>query len=90
MTTLLEARKSDGTLLGRCDARCYDATSATCLCICGGRNHGVGLKQAAANSQRLLYPNPDAFNPPTPMSQVSLVKHPDLAALAGKGLLPGF
>jgi hypothetical protein len=34
----------------RCDARCYDGASPrdACRCICGGRNHGVGLRRAAA------------------------------------------
>jgi hypothetical protein len=35
--------------VGRCDARCYDAISSECDCICGGKNHGAGVKQAAAN-----------------------------------------
>jgi len=30
----------------RCDARCYNARKPTCRCICGGRNHGVGLQKA--------------------------------------------
>ncbi len=34
----------------RCDAKCYNATSKNCGCICGGMNHGVGLKQAKANT----------------------------------------
>jgi len=37
-------------LLGRCDARCYDATSPDCDCVCGGRNHGIGLQRAAQNT----------------------------------------
>jgi hypothetical protein len=53
MPTLLALYHAN-TLLGRCDARCYNATSpaATCDCICGGANHGVGYRQAHENSQR--------------------------------------
>ncbi len=29
-----------------CDARCYDAESGECGCVCGGRNHGAGLTRA--------------------------------------------
>ena len=34
----------------RCDARCYDAKGPHCDCICGGKNHGAGLKQAQENT----------------------------------------
>lgn len=43
MTTLIYA---EGAVNGRCDAKCYDATSADCNCICGGKNHGVGYHVA--------------------------------------------
>jgi hypothetical protein len=49
MTTLIIARKADGRLTGRCDARCYNAKHPRCTCICGGANHGVGRKQATEN-----------------------------------------
>lgn len=46
MVTLI----STGGALGdrRCDAKCYDAdtTAGSCVCVCGGVNHGVGLHQA--------------------------------------------
>jgi len=51
MTTLIEARKSNGTLIGRCDARCHNATHPRCTCICGGRNHGIGGRKAWRNTQ---------------------------------------
>lgn len=44
--TLIEVRGGDGKLRGRCDARCYNAREPHCECICGGRNHGVGLQKA--------------------------------------------
>ena len=46
--TLVEARKSS-KLIGRCDARCYNATSSKCNCICGGANHGIGFIKARTN-----------------------------------------
>lgn len=52
MTTLIAVYNSEGCQ-GRCDARCYEATSTACDCICGGRNHGVGLAQAADNTRDL-------------------------------------
>ena len=50
MTTLIAAYNSDGCI-GRCDARCHDAVTPVCNCICGGANHGVGEKQAIKNNQ---------------------------------------
>jgi len=35
----------------RCDEKCYGAEGGSCSCICGGMNHGIGLKAAAANTQ---------------------------------------
>lgn len=49
MTTVLSVHNSDGCV-GRCDANCHDATSPDCDCICGGRNHGVGLQRAIENN----------------------------------------
>lgn len=34
----------------RCDAKCYNAKHPKCECCCGGRNHGIGLKQALENN----------------------------------------
>lgn len=48
MTTLISVHNSSG-LVGRCDAHCYDAREPDCTCICGGKNHGVGFKQAYDN-----------------------------------------
>ncbi len=38
-------------LQGRCDEKCYNATSTRCVCICGGVNHGVGLDKAIENTR---------------------------------------
>jgi len=42
---LIEVRNSDG-VVGRCDAKCYEAGTPKCKCVCGGVNHGVGLNKA--------------------------------------------
>jgi len=52
MATLIAAYNSEGCI-GRCDAKCYNAESPDCHCICGGKNHGVGLKKAIDNTREL-------------------------------------
>lgn len=52
MTTLIAVYTSDGCI-GRCDAKCYNATSPGCECVCGGKNHGAGLTQAVDNTKML-------------------------------------
>ncbi|HEY6141578.1 MAG TPA: hypothetical protein VI670_27785 [Thermoanaerobaculia bacterium] len=52
MSTLIALYNSDGCV-GRCDAKCYNATSGPCDCICGGKNHGAGQQQAEANTREL-------------------------------------
>ena len=42
---LIEVRDNNG-VVGRCDARCYEAGTPRCRCVCGGVNHGVGLNAA--------------------------------------------
>lgn len=51
MSTLIAVYNSDGCV-GRCDAKCYEATSPTCDCICGGMNHGAGKKKAEENTRQ--------------------------------------
>lgn len=58
--TLIYVGNSDGCV-GRCDARCYEATSPDCDCICGGKNHGKGLTQARANTVELAKQNLKAW-----------------------------
>lgn len=43
MATIIQSGKR------RCDASCYNSKmdSKKCKCICGGSNHGKGLKRAA-------------------------------------------
>lgn len=52
MTTVYAVYNSQGCV-GRCDARCHEATQPKCKCICGGRNHGVGLTQARENTKKI-------------------------------------
>lgn len=47
MTTAIAVYDSDGCV-GRCDARCHEATSDACRCICGGALHGAGGAAAAS------------------------------------------
>jgi hypothetical protein len=51
MATLVSLYNSDGCI-GRCDARCYNATGRKCECICDGRNHGRGLAIARETTER--------------------------------------
>ncbi len=52
MTTLIAVYSSDDCE-GRCDAKCYEATTPDCDCVCGGRNHGKGRDQAVANTRQM-------------------------------------
>lgn len=66
MTTLIATYNSEGCT-GRCDAKCYEATTGNCDCICGGRNtctvtaggfvrckcHGAGVERATENTRAL-------------------------------------
>lgn len=49
MTTLIAVYNSDGCI-GRCDAKCHNAVHPRCICVCGGKNHGIGLKEAPPNT----------------------------------------
>jgi len=53
MVTLIAAYNSEGCI-GRCDAKCYNATCPDCDCICGGRNHGAGRQKAEQNTRELI------------------------------------
>jgi len=39
---------------GRCDEKCHSAKEPKCVCICGGKNHGVGLNQAIQNTEKIM------------------------------------
>jgi hypothetical protein len=40
MSTAMQWGNSDG-IKGRCDAKCHNAVSPDCDCMCGGRYHGA-------------------------------------------------
>lgn len=50
MTTLIALYNRHGRV-GQCDAKCYNAKTPACTCICGGMNHGVGFSMAYKNVQ---------------------------------------
>ena len=52
MVTLIAAYNSQGCI-GRCDAKCYEASTPDCTCICGGTNHGAGVNKATENTKAL-------------------------------------
>ena len=49
---IIEVRTSGG-VVGRCDEKCYNAKGTECHCICGGANHGVGVKVALEDRRYL-------------------------------------
>ncbi len=53
MTTLIAVFNAEGKCVQRCDAKCYDAQDDKCTCVCHGRNHGAGRKQAIENTREL-------------------------------------
>lgn len=52
MTVLIASFNSYGHNNGRCDAKCYEAKTPGCDCICGGKNHGAGLVRALDNTRK--------------------------------------
>jgi len=50
VTTVLAVYNSEGCV-GRCDAKCHNATTRDCDCICGGANHGGGTQRAIDNTR---------------------------------------
>jgi hypothetical protein len=41
--TIITQLDGDGRVIGRCDAKCHEAKTAKCHCICGGKLHGAAL-----------------------------------------------
>lgn len=56
MSTVLAVYNSEGCV-GRCDARCHDAKTLKCECICGGRYHGVGAAHAIEAATEYVDPD---------------------------------
>jgi hypothetical protein len=89
MTTVLAVYNSDGCV-GRCDAKCHDATSPDCHCICGGRNHGVGPTRAVANTHAMLVERSDAIGQLDTLHDFAIRNRLDPATLAVHAELPLF
>lgn len=53
MTTLIAVYNSSGCV-GCCDAKCYNAQSDECDCICGGMNHGAGIDKSIENTREMV------------------------------------
>lgn len=53
MTTAIAVYTSEGCV-GRCDARCHEASKTDCDCVCGGRLHGCGRDNAIAQNTEWL------------------------------------
>jgi predicted RNase H-like HicB family nuclease len=53
MSTLIAVYNSSGCV-GRCDAKCYEASCPDCDCICGGANHGAGKEKAIENTREMV------------------------------------
>jgi hypothetical protein len=49
--TLIAIYNTDKKMIGRCDARCYNAKGEDCSCPCNGLNHGMGFDVARANTE---------------------------------------
>lgn len=45
MATIMAVSNSEGTR--RCDGTCHTAKRPKCVCVCGGRYHGVGSTTTA-------------------------------------------
>lgn len=61
MTTLVQTANSAGQHR-HCDAKCYNATTPYCDCVCAGVNHGVGHTAAIANTRELVDRLPGRFH----------------------------
>lgn len=83
MTTLIAAYNSEGCI-GRCDAKCYNATSPECDCICGGMNHGAGRQKAIANTTEMVETWIERYR------QTHEVDHFEISKRVIQPALPGF
>lgn len=81
MTTLIAVYDSDGCV-GRCDARCYNAKTPDCDCICGGKNHAVGINKAGENTMAMAQSWIDRYNQQHPGEKLSFKVNPSQMELA--------
>lgn len=84
MTTLLVVYNSDGCV-GRCDAKCYNATCEDCTCVCGGVNHGVGVNQAIENTKELAEEWLKEYGIVHPYDKVEVLPKPVQMEMFGHG-----
>lgn len=54
MPDLITVYDSEGKRIGKCGYSCYAARNPECKCICGGKNHGIGLKRAMAQTAGIM------------------------------------
>jgi hypothetical protein len=53
MPDLISVYDSEGKCIGKCGSSCYMAKEEECKCICGGNNHGIGFRQAMAQTAEI-------------------------------------
>jgi hypothetical protein len=71
MAVLLWIQGKEGPI-SMCNENCYDSTVPECHCVCGGRNHGVGYKEAWARVGR------DGFSMVRQYIEREKLNYPDL------------
>lgn len=79
--TLIAVYNSDGCV-GRCDAKCYNATHPECTCICGGANHGAGQVKAQDNTRELAEEWIRQWESEHPGEQFTFQKNPEVNQLS--------
>lgn len=79
---VLSVRNADGQLLAQCDARCYNATSPRCVCLCHGLAHGRGLQHAAMVALSTTAINHDALRTDRSHDGARLIRPNGLRRLA--------
>lgn len=79
--TLIAAYNSEGCI-GRCDAKCYNATSPHCTCICGGANHGAGLSQAMDNTREYVESWIEKYQEDHPDTKLNFQRNPGMNQLS--------
>ena len=82
MSSLISEHNSDGCV-GRCDAKCYNATSmaSECDCICNGMNHGAGINKALDNTREYADRWIEQFKERRSMLEIKSVLNPEVMQL---------
>lgn len=79
--TLIQVGNSEG-IVGRCDAKCYNATHEHCTCICGSANHGAGLTKAMDNTRELAENWVEQWKQAHPGQEFTFDKNPEVNQLS--------